>query len=83
MSLAGLLVNGLRDPHPRVRWAACHALGVLSDDLGPELQFQEGGGGTALLTTLTEVLSQHDGPSCPQRVKVCRSESWRVRCGVT
>ena len=25
----------LRDPHPRVRWAACNTIGQLSTDFGP------------------------------------------------
>ncbi|GLC44476.1 hypothetical protein PLESTB_000069200 [Pleodorina starrii] len=74
-SLAGLLVDALRDPHPRVRWAACHSVGVLSDDLGPGLQLQQGGGGAALLRALSELLAEREGPACPQRVKAqaCRA----------
>ena len=34
-------VQGLRDPHARVRWAACQAVGQLCTDLGPELQEAE------------------------------------------
>ncbi|EFJ46086.1 hypothetical protein VOLCADRAFT_105724 [Volvox carteri f. nagariensis] len=74
-SLAGLLVEALRDPHARVRWAACQTVGILSDDLGPGFQLQEGGGGSAVLRALTELLVEPDGPSCPQRVKAqaCRA----------
>ena len=33
--------QGLADPHAKVRWAACQALGQLCTDLGPELQQDE------------------------------------------
>ena len=36
-------VQGLRDPHARVRWAACQAVGQLCTDLGPDLQEAEHG----------------------------------------
>jgi hypothetical protein len=32
------LQQGLQDPHAKVRWAACQALGQMCTDLGPELQ---------------------------------------------
>ncbi|GIL90001.1 hypothetical protein Vretimale_18016 [Volvox reticuliferus] len=72
-SLASLLVNALHDPHPRVRWAACHTVGILSDDLGPGMQL--GAGGAALLKAMTELLAEPESPSCPQRVKAqaCRA----------
>lgn len=28
----------MSDPHPRVRWAACNAVGQLASDFGPDLQ---------------------------------------------
>ncbi|KAG2447427.1 hypothetical protein HYH02_007753 [Chlamydomonas schloesseri] len=74
-SLAGLLVGGLRDSHPRVRWAACHSLGVLCGDLGPALQLAPGGGGGVMLGALAELLAEPEGPACPQRLKAnaCRA----------
>ena len=33
--------QGLQDPHAKVRWAACQAVGQLCTDLGPELQEAE------------------------------------------
>ena len=33
--------QGAADPHPRVRWAACQALGQLCTDLGPDLQEEQ------------------------------------------
>ena len=30
--------QGLTDQHPKVRWAACQALGQMCTDLGPDLQ---------------------------------------------
>ena len=36
-----ICVTGLRDPHAKVRWAACQTVGQLSTDLGPDFQEQE------------------------------------------
>jgi hypothetical protein len=36
--LVALCLSGAADAHPKVRWAACQALGQLCNDLGPELQ---------------------------------------------
>ena len=33
--------QGLSDPHAKVRWAACQALGQMCTDLGPKLQTAE------------------------------------------
>ena len=33
-----LVVPALRDPHPRVRWAGCNALGQMSTDFAPNMQ---------------------------------------------
>lgn len=33
-----LIIPPLRDPHPRVRWAACNAVGQLSTDFAPVMQ---------------------------------------------
>ncbi|KAK0713787.1 armadillo-type protein [Lasiosphaeria miniovina] len=33
-----LVVPALRDPHPRVRWAGCNALGQMSTDFAPTMQ---------------------------------------------
>ena len=33
--------QGLMDPHAKVRWAACQAVGQLCTDLGPDLQEAE------------------------------------------
>ena len=41
-SLVDFCLAGVRDPHPRVRWAACQALGQMCTDLGPQLQSQQG-----------------------------------------
>jgi len=40
-NLGDILKNVLpfvQDPHPRVRWAACNAIGQMSTDFGPEFQ---------------------------------------------
>jgi hypothetical protein len=36
--LVGMCLAGLQDPHAKVRWAACQALGQMCTDLGPDLQ---------------------------------------------
>ena len=36
--LVQLCLAGAADPHPKVRWASCQALGQLCNDLGPVLQ---------------------------------------------
>ncbi|KAL4539354.1 hypothetical protein Ndes2437B_g02265 [Nannochloris sp. 'desiccata'] len=36
--LVALCLTGAADTHPKVRWAACQAVGQLCNDLGPELQ---------------------------------------------
>ena len=41
--LVDFCLAGLADPHPRVRWAACQALGQMCTDLGPDLQARQGG----------------------------------------
>lgn len=33
-----LALQGVTDPHPRVRWAVCQGMGQLCTDLGPDLQ---------------------------------------------
>lgn len=33
-----LVVPALKDPHPRVRWAGCNALGQMSTDFAPTMQ---------------------------------------------
>ena len=34
-------MQGLRDQHPKVRWAACQAVGQMCTDLGPDFQEAE------------------------------------------
>jgi len=40
-SLVDMCMQGTQDPHPRVRWAACQAIGQMCTDLGPDIQEQE------------------------------------------
>ncbi len=35
------LMQGLQDPHAKVRWAACQALGQMCTDLGPNIQEEQ------------------------------------------
>jgi len=39
--LVDTCLQGIQDPHPRVRWAACQAIGQMCTDLGPDIQQQE------------------------------------------
>lgn len=41
--LVDMCLSGIVDPHPRVRWAACQAIGQMCTDLGPDIQEQEHG----------------------------------------
>ena len=34
-------LQGLQDPHAKVRWAACQALGQMCTDLGPNIQEEQ------------------------------------------
>ena len=34
-------MQGLQDQHPKVRWAACQAVGQMCTDLGPDFQEAE------------------------------------------
>ena len=51
--------QGLADPHAKVRWAACQALGQLCTDLGPELQQDEH---TRILPGLMAVMGDFSQP---------------------
>jgi len=37
-ALVDMCLKGLQDPHPKVRWSACQALGQMCTDLGPQIQ---------------------------------------------
>eukprot|EP00891_Asterochloris_glomerata_P002388 jgi/Astpho2/2388/Aster-05646 len=39
--LTRLCMAGLQDPHAKVRWAACQALGQMCTDLGPNIQEEQ------------------------------------------
>ncbi len=53
--LVDMCVKGLTDSHPKVRWAACQALGQMCTDLGPEMQVC-GSASTVFLYCCTAVL---------------------------
>lgn len=40
--LVGMCLQGLGDPHARVRWSACQALGQMCTDLTPDIQENHG-----------------------------------------
>lgn len=48
-----------RDPHPRVRWAACNTIGQMSTDFGPEVQNKFH---TQILPALAAVMDDKDNP---------------------
>ncbi|KAK9810031.1 hypothetical protein WJX72_003666 [[Myrmecia] bisecta] len=39
--LVDMCLKGLQDPHAKVRWAACQALGQMCTDLGPDIQNEQ------------------------------------------
>ncbi|WIA40679.1 hypothetical protein OEZ86_004377 [Tetradesmus obliquus] len=57
--LVGMCLSGLRDTHPKVRWASCQALGQMCTDLGPELQTKCGG---AVLPALLAAMDDFANP---------------------
>jgi hypothetical protein len=57
--LVGMCLTGLRDPHPKVRWAACQALGQMCTDLGPDLQEAHA---TTILPALMAAMEDFSAP---------------------
>jgi hypothetical protein len=57
--LVGMCVTGLQDPHAKVRWAACQALGQMCTDLGPSIQEAHGG---AILPALMAAMDDFANP---------------------
>ena len=52
-------MQGLQDQHPKVRWAACQAVGQMCTDLGPDFQEAEH---TRLLPGLMAVMDDFNHP---------------------
>ncbi|KAA6426387.1 MAG: Embryo defective [Trebouxia sp. A1-2] len=50
---------GLQDPHAKVRWAACQAVGQMCTDLGPDIQNDEH---AVIVPALTEVMKDFNEP---------------------
>lgn len=57
--IVNLVVNHMRDPHPRVRWVATFTLGSISSDLSPKIQRQFP---HLILPVLAERLDETDFP---------------------
>ncbi|KAG8666917.1 importin subunit beta-3 [Fusarium poae] len=53
-----LVVPALQDPHPRVRWAGCNALGQMSTDFAPKMQTDHY---DRVLKAIVPVLSSPEG----------------------
>ena len=53
------LMQGLQDPHAKVRWAACQAVGQMCTDLGPDIQNDEH---AVIVPALTEVMKDFNEP---------------------
>lgn len=53
------LLQGLQDPHAKVRWAACQAVGQMCTDLGPDIQNDEH---AVIVPALTEVMKDFNEP---------------------
>ena len=54
-----LMLQGLQDPHAKVRWAACQAVGQMCTDLGPDIQNDEH---ATIVPALTEVMKDFNEP---------------------
>ena len=52
-------MQGLQDPHPKVRWAACQAVGQMCTDLGPDIQNDEH---ATIVPALTQVMKDFNEP---------------------
>lgn len=59
MCIACNVIQGLQDPHPKVRWAACQAVGQMCTDLGPDIQNDEH---AVILPALTQVMKDFNEP---------------------
>ncbi|KAJ3184924.1 hypothetical protein HDU85_001617 [Gaertneriomyces sp. JEL0708] len=57
--ILALIVPHLRDPHPRVRWAACNAVGQMSTDFTPTIQTKHA---DIFLTNLVPVMDDAQFP---------------------
>lgn len=57
--LTDMCIKGLQDAHPKVRWAACQALGQMCTDLGPEIQNQ---GHAKILPALMALMDDFNNP---------------------
>lgn len=57
--LVQMCKQGLQDPHAKVRWAACQALGQMCTDLGPDIQNDEH---AVIVPALTEVMKDFNEP---------------------
>ena len=53
------MLQGLQDPHAKVRWAACQAVGQMCTDLGPDIQNDEH---ATIVPALTEVMKDFNEP---------------------
>ncbi|KAJ3017191.1 hypothetical protein HKX48_003673 [Thoreauomyces humboldtii] len=59
LNVLTLILPHLRDPHPRVQWATCNALGQMCTDFAPTVQNKYA---EMLLTSLVPVLDYSDYP---------------------
>lgn len=58
-ALVGMCEKGLTDPSPKVRWAACQALGQMCTDLGPDIQAKQH---ARILPSLMAVMDDFSSP---------------------
>ena len=65
-SLVDFCLAGVQDPHPRVRWAACQALGQMCTDLGPQLQATQGDRVLPALLAAMRDDRHRSGPPAPR-----------------
>lgn len=57
--LVQMCKQGLQDPHAKVRWAACQAVGQMCTDLGPDIQNNEH---ATIVPALTQVMKDFNEP---------------------
>ncbi|KAK3251341.1 Importin-5 [Cymbomonas tetramitiformis] len=57
--ISDMCLAKVTDPHPRVRWAAVHAIGQMCTDLGPALQKEQH---ARILPAILQVMEDHANP---------------------
>ncbi|CAD7699198.1 unnamed protein product [Ostreobium quekettii] len=67
-TLVSICVKGCQDPHPKVRWSACQAIGLLVDELGEHLGSSEF---HTILTALHPLFKDKSSPRVQAHAVLC------------